>query len=113
MEELTFEGVSLGELTAPLGPPSPRQADGAPVGRPGTPLPLSPAALVATLVEQLQRAHASVLDAHQAIAAWQFAHTAPLANTADTRRTNERWTSGGQHRRTGHVRTAERQGDAE
>ncbi|WP_438490157.1 3-hydroxyacyl-ACP dehydratase [Streptomyces sp. S186] len=89
MEELTFEGVPLGELTAPPGPLPAQRATRPSAVQPGSaPVPVPPTALAATMAEQLQRAHAAVLDAHRAISAWQLARTAPLTGTTDILRTN-------------------------
>ncbi|WP_369354891.1 3-hydroxyacyl-ACP dehydratase [Streptomyces sp. cg2] len=89
MEELTFEGVPLGELTAPPGSPPAQQSTRPPAARPGSgPITVPPAAPAATMAEQLQRAHAAVLDTHRAISAWQLARTAMLTGTAEVLRTD-------------------------
>ncbi|MEU2713252.1 3-hydroxyacyl-ACP dehydratase [Streptomyces sp. NPDC007205] len=67
MEELAFEGVPLAV--------SPAEPVPVPVPRP-LPAAASDAAAVRTrLAERIQQAHSAVLDAHQAITAWQLAHT--------------------------------------
>ncbi|ARF53007.1 hypothetical protein [Streptomyces gilvosporeus] len=87
MEELTFEGVPLGELTAPPGLPPAQQASEAPPVRPGIPATTT-GELSVRMAERIQRAHASVLDAHRAISAWQIARTAPVDGTLDIPWTN-------------------------
>ncbi|MEV4438856.1 3-hydroxyacyl-ACP dehydratase [Streptomyces sp. NPDC049577] len=89
MDELGFEGTPLGSAPGPAGPSAP-----APPMSPVPPVPPVPpvqpvsargddadaaTALAARMTQQLQRAHAAVVEAHRSISAWQLRRLAAPA----------------------------------
>ncbi|MEV0278908.1 hypothetical protein AB0I22_21335 [Streptomyces sp. NPDC050610] len=105
MEELAFEGVPLAAPPAasPAAPPAgPGPQDD---GTPGSPA----SAPAVRLARQVQRAHAAVLDAHQAVIAWQLARasasgSSPAAAPPSAPPPDERTASAGPAAHSGAVR---------
>ncbi|GAA0346485.1 3-hydroxyacyl-ACP dehydratase [Streptomyces blastmyceticus] len=82
MDELGFEGTPVGRVPEPITPAAPAYT-GTPApepdGRVSGDFVAAPDALAVRMAQQVQRAHAAVVEAHRAISAWQVRHVAPPA----------------------------------
>ncbi|GGX88235.1 3-hydroxyacyl-ACP dehydratase [Streptomyces hiroshimensis] len=96
MDELGFEGTPVGRVpepvatVAPAAPPSPGTEAPEPDGRVRGGF-ADPDALAVGMAQQVQRAHAAVVEAHRAISAWQMRRvTSPASPPAAPRQVPDR-----------------------